>query len=86
MSKIKHRIAVMSGKGGVGKSTVSVNLAYGLSLRGYKVGILDADLHGPNVPLMLGREGIKLPSISMPLPITDNLAISSLSFVPDNDQ
>lgn len=86
MMKIKHRIAVMSGKGGVGKSTVSVNLAYGLSLRGYTVGILDADLHGPNVPLMFGKEGIKLPSISQPLPITENLAISSLSFfVPDND-
>lgn len=86
MSKIKYKIAVMSGKGGVGKSTVSVNLAYGLSMRGYKVGILDADLHGPNVPLMFGREGIKLPTISTPLPITDNLSISSLSFfVPDGD-
>ena len=86
MSKIKHKIVVMSGKGGVGKSTVSVNLAYGLSLRGFKVGILDADLHGPNVPLMLGREGLKLPSIATPLPITEKLSILSLSFfVPDND-
>lgn len=86
MSKIKHKIVVMSGKGGVGKSTMSVNLAYGLAMRGYKVGILDADLHGPNVPLMLGKEGVKLPSIATPLQITDNLSISSLSFfVPDND-
>lgn len=86
MSKIKHKIVVMSGKGGVGKSTMSVNLAYGLFSRGFKVGILDADLHGPNVPLMLGREGIKLPSISTPLKITENLLISSLSFfIPDDD-
>ncbi len=50
LSKIKHTIVVMSGKGGVGKSTVSVNLAVGLAMRGFEVGILDADIHGPNIP------------------------------------
>jgi ATP-binding protein involved in chromosome partitioning len=54
---IKHRIVVFSGKGGVGKTTVSVNLAHGLRLRGYTSGILDADVTGPNVPKMLGLEG-----------------------------
>src|ERR671917_2775988 len=50
-----HRLlAVASGKGGVGKSTVAVNLALGLTRLGYRVGLLDADVHGPNVPLMLG--------------------------------
>ena len=51
---IKHRIVVFSGKGGVGKTTVSVNLAYGLHLHGNKTGILDADVTGPNVPKMIG--------------------------------
>ncbi len=57
MHSIKHRIVVFSGKGGVGKTTVSVNLAYGLRLRGYKTGILDADITGPNVPKMLDLRG-----------------------------
>jgi len=56
LTKIKHRIVVFSGKGGVGKTTVSVNLAYGLNILGNIVGILDADVTGPNVPKMLGMK------------------------------
>ena len=56
LSKIKHKIAVLSGKGGTGKTTVAVNLAQTLSDKGYKVGVLDADITGPNVPLMFGVE------------------------------
>ena len=51
---VKNLIAVGSGKGGVGKTTVSVNLAVGLAALGYKVGLMDADVYGPNVPLMMG--------------------------------
>jgi Mrp family chromosome partitioning ATPase len=53
---IRYKIMIMSGKGGVGKSTVAVNLAAALALRHYRVGLLDADLHGPDVPRMLGIE------------------------------
>ena len=61
LQKIRHKIMVMSGKGGVGKSSVAVNLAIGLSLQDFMVGLLDVDLHGPNVPKMLGLRRGRLP-------------------------
>ena len=60
MSKIKHKIAIVGGKGGVGKSTVAVNMAMDLAIRGYKVSILDSDFDGSCVPKMMGVEGSKL--------------------------
>lgn len=60
---VRFVLAVASGKGGVGKSTVSVNLAAALNLKGFKTGILDADLYGPNVPLLMGFEETERPSV-----------------------
>lgn len=83
LSKIKHKIAVMSGKGGVGKSTVAVNLAAAFASRGYKTGIMDVDLHGPNVPLMLGVEGTGLkysPDGLKPVETRDGLKVMSVGF------
>ena len=57
MSKVKHKIAVISGKGGVGKSVITVNLAASFAQQGKQVGILDADIHGPSVPRLLGLTG-----------------------------
>jgi len=57
MSKIKHKIAIISGKGGVGKSTVAVNIASAFAKAGNRVGILDADVHGPSIPRLLGLAG-----------------------------
>lgn len=60
LSKMKYKIVVMSGKGGVGKSTVSVNLAYYLASQGKNVGLLDVDVHGPSIAKMTGIEGMRL--------------------------
>ncbi len=57
MTGIRHKLVVMSGKGGVGKSMTTVNLALALARKGYRVGLLDVDLNGPCVPRMLGLHG-----------------------------
>ena len=57
LSGIRHKILVLSGKGGVGKSTVAVNLAVALAMEGWKTGILDVDFHGPSVPMLLNMKG-----------------------------
>lgn len=86
MCNIKHKIMVLSGKGGVGKSTVAVNLANSLSQQGNKVGLLDVDIHGPSVPKMLGveNEGI-LPSKESaeiyPVKVSENLSAMSIGFL-----
>ena len=57
LKDVRHKLFVMSGKGGVGKSSVTVNLAAALAAQGFNVGILDVDLHGPSVPHLLGSHG-----------------------------
>ena len=58
LKKIKNKLIVLSGKGGVGKTSVSVNLAIALANKGFNVGVMDVDLHGPDVPRMLGLKGM----------------------------
>src|SRR4030043_1250160 len=89
LSHIKHRIMVMSGKGGVGKSTVSTNLAVALSLDGFDVGLLDADIHGPNIPKMLGIESKHVEGTGhgmIPVEVFPNLKVISMAFfIGDRD-
>ena len=82
---VKHVVLVLSGKGGVGKSTVSANLAYALANRGYKTALIDLDIHGPDIPKMLGIEDARLQSydgkIIEPVRVTGNLAVISMAFL-----
>jgi ATP-binding protein involved in chromosome partitioning len=84
---VRHVILVLSGKGGVGKSTVSVNLAFALAAHGYKTGLMDLDIHGPNIPKMLGVESQRLTTLGNmiePIRVTGNLSVISMGFLlPD---
>jgi Mrp family chromosome partitioning ATPase len=84
---VRHVILVLSGKGGVGKSTVATNLAYALSSKGYDTGLLDLDLHGPTIPKMLGLQDSRLQTIDNkiePVRVTGTLAVVSMAFLlPD---
>jgi ATP-binding protein involved in chromosome partitioning len=89
MQKIKHKLVVLSGKGGVGKSSVSVNLAYGLAMKGFKVGLLDVDIHGPNVVNMLGLEKEKLQGEDneiLPVKVKENLKVVSMAFLLEKSE
>ncbi len=86
LGKIRNKILVMSGKGGVGKSTVAVNLALGLANRGYKVGLMDVDLHGPDVCRMLDLTGNLEPpenpsDLVPPLVYNDSVKVVSLEYM-----
>ncbi len=87
MSHIKHKIVVMSGKGGVGKSTVAANLAETFNKMGYNTGILDVDIHGPNIPKLFGKEGEVLgidEEKILPVMSEDGVAIMSMGFLLDS--
>jgi len=84
LAKIKNRLLVFSGKGGVGKSTVAANLALALARKGLKVGLLDVDIHGPNLAKMLGVEDKQMDFSSdgiKAVDVTNNLKLVSMSFL-----
>ncbi|MFC1837529.1 P-loop NTPase [Thermodesulfobacteriota bacterium] len=90
LSKIKYKILVMSGKGGVGKSTVATNVAMGLAKKGFQVGLIDVDLHGPDICRMLDlKEKLftdkeEKPKLIPPMKYNDNLKVISLEYLMEN--
>ena len=87
LGKIRYKIMVMSGKGGVGKSTVAVNFAAVLAMEGLRVGILDADIHGPNIPKMWGADWRPLQNEGegiRPIEVLPNVKLISMGFLLPN--
>ena len=87
-NKIKNIIAVMSGKGGVGKSTMSVMIARQLVQRGYRVGVLDADITGPSIPRLLNIEeerAVGTENLIFPVESSEGIKVMSLNLVVENE-
>jgi ATP-binding protein involved in chromosome partitioning len=89
LERIKHKLIVISGKGGVGKSTISVNVAHGLAKAGKKVGVLDVDIHGPSIAKMLGIEGKRLllskdEKFPAPIKVNENLYALTIATLIEN--
>jgi len=84
IKQIKHQILIFSGKGGVGKSTVAVNLAVSLALSGKRVGLLDIDIHGPSIPKILNLEAETIQALGntiLPVDMLENLKVMSIGFL-----
>ena len=84
VKQIKHQILIFSGKGGVGKSTVAVNLAVSLARSGKSVGLLDIDIHGPSIPKILNLEGEAIQAAGnaiLPIEVVENLKVMSIGFL-----
>jgi Mrp family chromosome partitioning ATPase len=84
LEKVKNTLLVFSGKGGVGKSTVAANLALSLSQKGKQVGLMDVDIHGPNLAKMLGVENIRMENFQnrlLPVKVADNLKLVSMALL-----
>jgi Mrp family chromosome partitioning ATPase len=89
MGLIAHKIMVLSGKGGVGKSTVAANLAVSLAAAGWRTGLLDIDIHGPSIPKLLGLEGALLTGpaeMLLPISFNENLKVMSIGFLLPDDR
>lgn len=86
LMRIKNKIVVMSGKGGVGKSTIAANMAQSLQLKGFQVGLLDVDIHGPSIPTLLGLTNVTLEQGESGLKpiLTKGLKVMSAGFLLQN--